>query len=398
MISKLHKTTCLAVIKALREIFEEEQYADKVVEHTLRSNPKFGSRDRRFIAQTIYDCVRWWRLLLAQAGFESVGKESEYWQLVGTYLRKQSVELPDWEEWRGVPEVLKEDISFERKIRCAIPDWLDETGLNELGSKWEKEVEALNEPTDVVLRVNTLKTNKQKLIQAFAKQSIKVEEVEGYNDALILTERQNLAQTAEYKKGWFEIQDASSQLIADFLDLKPNLTVVDACAGAGGKSLHIAARLNNSGRIISMDVEPRKLDELKKRAFRGGVTNITTKTIINEETIKSLSAAADRLLLDVPCSGLGVLKRNPDTKWKLTPEFLKELQSTQANILENYSTMLKPNGLLVYATCSILPSENNEQVATFLAHHPEFELLKERVVLPSEGFDGFYMAALKKIS
>jgi 16S rRNA (cytosine967-C5)-methyltransferase len=395
MIIKLHKSTCLAVVRALQQIFEQQQYADKVVEYTLKSNAKFGSRDRRFIAQTIYDCVRWWRLLIVQSGLEST-PQIDYWRVIGTYLQKQGVALPEWEEWRDVPAEIIEDTSFERKIRVSIPDWLDEVGLNELGNKWELEIAALNQPADVVLRVNTLKTTKEKLIRALAKGNMLLEEVEGFSDVLLLKERQNLAQTPEYKNGWFEIQDASSQLIADFLDLSPNLTVIDACAGAGGKSLHIASRLKNTGRIIAMDIEQRKLDELQKRALRAGVTNITTQAILNSDTIKSLTHSADRLLLDVPCSGLGVVKRNPDTKWKLSPEFLDDVRKTQANIVADYSTMLKPQGLLVYATCSILPSENNQQIAQFLEHHPEFELAKERTVLPSEGFDGFYMAALKK--
>jgi 16S rRNA (cytosine967-C5)-methyltransferase len=261
--------------------------------------------------------------------------------------------------------------------------------LNELGISGELEIAALNQPADVVLRVNTLKTTKEKLIRALAKGNMLLEEVEGFSDVLLLKERQNLAQTPEYKNGWFEIQDASSQLIADFLDLSPNLTVIDACAGAGGKSLHIASRLKNTGRIIAMDIEQRKLDELQKRALRAGVTNITTQAILNSDTIKSLTHSADRLLLDVPCSGLGVVKRNPDTKWKLSPEFLDDVRKTQANIVADYSTMLKPQGLLVYATCSILPSENNQQIAQFLEHHPEFELAKERTVLRQKGLMDF---------
>ncbi len=394
--SKLHKSTCSAIVSALHQIFAQHQYADKVVESTLKSNPKFGSRDRRFIAQSIYDIVRWWRLLLAQANLTTPLSEQDHWLVLGTYLKRNGMELPEWEEFQRVPNTLKKDEEFPRNIRVSIPEWLDNVGKQELGEKWEREATALNLPADVVLRVNTLKTTKQKLVDYLIKNAIQVREVEGFNDVLILNERQNLAQNEAYKKGWFEIQDASSQLIADFLDIQPNLTVIDACAGAGGKSLHIAARLKNTGRIIAMDIEQRKLDELQKRAHRGGASNISTQVIHDSSVIDSLKASADRLLLDVPCSGLGVVKRNPDTKWKLTPEFLVEIRATQARLLEKYSTMLKPNGLMVYATCSLLPSENNLQVANFLTNHPEFELIQERAVLPSEGFDGFYMAALRK--
>jgi 16S rRNA (cytosine967-C5)-methyltransferase len=151
--------------------------------------------------------------------------------------------------------------------------------------------------------------------------------------------------------------------------------------------------IKNKGKIISMDVEERKLKELNRRAERAGVTSIETK-LISTSVIQSLKEKADRVLLDVPCSGLGVLKRNPDAKWKLSPEFIDEIKNTQAGILNDYSTMLKPGGILLYATCSILPGENNLQVEKFLNQHPGFELIQDRKIMPSEGFDGFYMAKL----
>jgi 16S rRNA (cytosine967-C5)-methyltransferase len=218
-----------------------------------------------------------------------------------------------------------------------------------------------------------------------------------YNDALLLLKRQNLQQTNEYKQGFFEIQDASSQLIAPFMKLKEGLTIIDACAGAGGKSLHVAAMMKNKGRIISMDVEERKLQELKKRAARAGVSIIETQTI-HATTINQFKNTADRLLLDVPCSGLGVIRRTPDAKWKLNLDFLNKIRVSQQEILANYSQMLKLDGIMVYATCSILPSENQDQVKMFLGNNKNFEFIEDRKVLPSEGFDGFYMAALKRIN
>ena len=174
------------------------------------------------------------------------------------------------------------------------------------------------------------------------------------------------------------------------------MTVIDACSGAGGKSLHIAALMKNKGKIISMDVEERKLIELKKRAIRAGASIIETQ-LINSTTINKLKNTADRLLLDVPCSGLGVIRRNPDAKWKLNLDFINQIKKTQQEIISNYSQMLKPGGIMVYATCSILPSENQDQVEQFLSNNKNgFEFIEDRKVLPSEGFDGFYMAAIKK--
>ena len=193
------------------------------------------------------------------------------------------------------------------------------------------------------------------------------------------------------------MQDAASQLIAPFLNIEPGQRVIDACAGAGGKTLHIAALMKNKGRIIGMDTEKWKLDELQKRARRGGVTNLETRVIDSSKVIKRLENSADRLLLDVPCSGLGVLKRNPDAKWKLSEEFINNVKELQQHILQDYCQMVKPGGLMVYSTCSILPSENQQQVKKFLDNNPTgYDLLDEQHVWPSDGFDGFYMALLKR--
>ena len=218
-------------------------------------------------------------------------------------------------------------------------------------------------------------------------------------DALVLVERKNVFLTDAFKKGYFEVQDASSQLVAPYLDVRPGQKVVDTCAGAGGKTLHLASLMENKGQIIAMDIHAHKLAELKKRAKRDGAHNIENRTIEGTKTIKKLKGKADRVLIDAPCSGLGVLKRNPDSKWKLNPEFLERVKITQAEILDQYASMVKQGGKLVYATCSILPSENELQVKAFLKNYPEFTLLKDQKVSPVKfGFDGFYMALLERKS
>jgi len=222
--------------------------------------------------------------------------------------------------------------------------------------------------------------------------------VEGVPSAQRVTIRKNLFSTPAFKKGWFEVQDASSQLVAEFLDVKSGMKVVDTCAGAGGKTLHIAALMENKGQVIAMDIYENKLKELKRRAKRAGAHNIEMRTIDSTKPIKKLYDKADRVLIDAPCSGLGVLRRNPDAKWKLEPEFLVRIKKVQADILNSYSRMVKPGGKLVYATCSILPSENQEQVKKFLASEngKNFSLVKDKKILSHEsGFDGFYMALLE---
>jgi 16S rRNA (cytosine967-C5)-methyltransferase len=204
------------------------------------------------------------------------------------------------------------------------------------------------------------------------------------------------------RAGWFEVQDAGSQEIAPFLQPRPDEVVIDSCAGAGGKTLHLAALLHNQGRLLALDVHPWKLAALEKRAARAGVTCLRTQPITSLEDLARHAGTADRLLIDAPCSGLGVLRRHPDTKWKLTTTELARLVRLQQEILDTHSTLLKPGGTLVYATCSFLPEENTAQIHAFLARQPAgaWSLEEERLLLPdparpSANHDAFYMARLR---
>jgi 16S rRNA (cytosine967-C5)-methyltransferase len=394
---RLHRGTSEAVIQSLRLIFEENKYADKVIEKVLKQNSKWGSRDRRFIAETTYDIVRWYRWFreLSQA------KGTDFWKLLGVWCILSGVDLPAWEEFEGLSRdaVLEREkrTMYSRKIRESIPDWLDELGEKELGKeKWEVELSALNDLAPVVLRTNTLKISRAELQAQLDEEAVQTIAIDSYPEALVLKERQNIFGSPCFKEGLFEVQDAGSQAIAPFLRIAPGMRVIDACAGAGGKTLHLAALMKNKGRIIAMDTEQWKLEELQKRARRAGVSNMEAKVIESGKTIKRQAGTADRLLLDVPCSGVGVLKRNPDAKWKLSLEFITKIRELQQHIIRDYCDMLKPGGLMVYSTCSILPSENEDQVKNFLSEKKDFHLVEDRHIFPSEGFDGFYMALIKK--
>jgi len=395
---KLYRNLSEAVIQGLESIFTDNKYADKVIEKILKSNPKWGARDRRFIAETIYDIVRWQRLFKEI----SEAQEDDFWKLLGVWCLWNNTEFPDWKEFEGLSrkkiEANYEKLKDIRKVRESIPDWLDELGEKELGKEWDTELAALNEEAKVVLRVNTLKVPRKELKEDLEEnENILTEAPADFPDALILEQRQNIFTRQQFRDGLFEVQDAGSQVIAPFLKVEPGMRVIDACAGGGGKTLHLAALMKNKGRIIAMDTEAWKLDELKKRARRAGVGNIEPRVIESSKTIKRLENSADRLLLDVPCSGLGVIKRNPDAKWKLTPEFMERVKELQQHILADYSTMLKTNGLMVYSTCSLLPSENEKQVEKFLeSRKDKFELLEQKWLKPSEGFDGFYMALIQR--
>ncbi|MBT1703231.1 RsmB/NOP family class I SAM-dependent RNA methyltransferase [Chryseosolibacter indicus] len=395
---RLHRSTSEGVIQALDAIFGAKKYADKVIEKVLKQNPKWGARDRRFIAETTYDIVRWYRLLRRV----TEAKGDEYWKLLAAWCVLHEIDLPMWDEFKGIKrdsiKSLYKEAEKTRKIIESVPDWLDELCEREIGRQWNHELHALNEEAAVVLRTNTLKISKRDLQKLLAEENVETHVHDQFQDALLLEERQNVFGTSAFKDGLFEVQDAASQFIAPFLQVEPGMRVIDACAGAGGKTLHLAALMKNKGRIIAMDVEQYKLDELQRRARRAGVSNMETRLIESSKTVKRLEDNADRLLLDVPCSGLGVLKRNPDAKWKLSIEFIDKVKDLQQHILNDYCLMVKPGGLLVYSTCSILPSENDQQIKKFLENRrDEFELQEEKHALPSEGFDGFYMARLKRL-
>jgi 16S rRNA (cytosine967-C5)-methyltransferase len=283
-------------------------------------------------------------------------------------------------------------------VRASLPDWLDTLLAEQLGEAWPAVRATLNKPAEVFLRVNTLKTERRSLKTRLAQDGFITEAVDEVPTALRMAQRYNVFGLPAFQEGLFEVQDASSQRIAPFLQVEPGQKVVDACAGAGGKSLHLAALMQNKGKIIALDIHEWKLKELRKRAARAGVDVIETRPIDSTKTFKRLAGYADRLLLDVPCSGLGVLRRNPDAKWKLQPAEIERLTALQQDLLSRYSAMVKPGGKLVYATCSVLPAENERQVQTFLAARGgEWTLEEELFLNPAEtGHDGFYAARLAR--
>jgi len=401
---RLHRNLCFAVIDGLLLIFNEGEYADKVIQKLLKRDKRWGSRDRGFVAETTYDIVRWKRLYAEIAQIKEPFSRDDAWRLFAVWATLKGIKLPDWKYFEGTPtRKIKgrfDELSKDRKFRESIPDWIDELGVKELGeAKWTKELAMQNKQANVILRVNTLKTSKADLKLKLESENIETLEIEGYPYALQLKERANVFTTEAFKDGWFEVQDASSQLVADFLDVKPGMKVVDCCAGAGGKTLHLSALMENKGSVVAMDIYESKLKKLKIRARRDGAHNIDMKVIDSTKPIKKLYGKADRLLIDAPCSGLGVLRRNPDSKWKLEPEFIDRIRKTQQDVLQQYSKMVKTQGKMVYATCSVLPSENEAQIKTFLESESgkDFTFVKEKKILAHEtGFDGFYMALLEK--
>lgn len=423
---RLHQPLLHGIEEALERIFGQGKKSDQVVPAVLKAHPKWGSRDRNFVAENTYEIVRNKRLLLYILEEEEGATEESYptsQRGAVPGLTVSDTTTPDVTPLRTLPLyrkmtaawlVLKgyEEARFDGmdpgkireraavsvpEIRFSVPDSLSSLVKKELGhERWYRELEAMSAPADVFLRANLYRIPKAKLKKALEEKGIFTDEVEGVETALKLLKRSNLTLTEEFRKGYFEVQDAGSQLISPFLGPQPGELVIDACAGAGGKTLHLADLMKNRGRLLALDVETAKLKELENRAQRNRAGLVTTRPM-HPEVITEFYEQADKLLLDVPCSGLGVIRRNPDAKEALTAGFLEEVRTVQTEILKNYSRMVKPGGMLVYATCSILPSENREQVDHFLAENSGYTLINDRQIWPSEsGFDGFYMALIRK--
>ena len=397
---RLFPNTVAGVLEALEITFGKGIYADKVVERILRQNKKWGSRDRSFVAEHTYEMVRWWGLLWAILEQEPSTKRKDLQKLFGVYWLWRGGILPDWPKFDAI-----RDIEVAKRLKTidnvatkeSYAPWFSAIAEEQLGpEKWSRIAAAMNIPNTVNLRINTLKASVEQVTDSLEDHGITLYEHPKFKGAYYIEGRPRLNHIPSFQEGWFEVQDAGSQSIAPYLQPQPGATVIDACAGAGGKTLHLGMLMNNQGRLIAMDVEGRKLGELLKRTQRSGLDIVETKAWEELGVLESLKDTADYLLLDVPCSGTGVIKREPDTKWKLEPEHLDRLKGVQQEIISSYSTMVKPQGTMVYATCSILPQENERQVQCFLESHPEFELVEDQSVEPSTYNDGFYMARLKR--
>jgi len=398
--NKWYKNIYVEVISALDAIFNRQEQADKHIQALLKKHKKWGSRDRKFVAKLLYDIVRWKRYYeyLAQTTIETPeGKK----RILSVWTILNNIPVPDYLFYDDINlEYIRQrdsDLS-DFAIRQSVPNWLYDLGKNQLGEKkWQAELLALNNEAPLVIRVNTLKTTKKKLKKTLDSEGIDYEENEDYPDALFLKNRKKMTHLSAYKNGLFEIQDASSQLVAPFTGVKPGMTVIDACAGAGGKTLHLASLMQNTGQIMAYDIYESKIKELLSRARRNQVKNIVEAGIITPEIIQKNKQKADILLIDAPCSSLGTLRRKPGLKWELTPEKLLQINVTQKDIINDYEKMLKPGGTLIYVTCSVLPQENKEIVNNFLKKHKNYTFVSEKTIFPSlNNGDGFYMAKLIK--
>lgn len=403
----LHRPVWEGMNQSLLTIFNEGWHADKVIQRQMKANRKWGSQDRKLFAESLYDIVRWWRRLLYVC--DIAWPEADQWRSTEPGAYNRAIEawclLHEVELGKNIPRSLPKgfdakklwsDPSMSRAVRESIPDWMDNWGGEELPERWDGLLRVLNTSAPVYLRANRIKTTPQELQRKLGAE--KIGAILLKDDALKLNQRGNVFITKAFREGLFEVQDLNSQRVAIELGVESGQRVIDACAGAGGKSLHLAALMKNKGKVIALDVVEKKLENLRERATRDGASIIETRLIENTKVIKRLAESSDRVLLDVPCSGMGVLRRNPDAKWKLSLEEIKHLNGLQAEILSSYSQMCRSGATLMYATCSMMPSENLKQVEKFLSQNEtRFSLEKQETLWPeADGPDGFFYARLKR--
>ena len=388
-----------AIANALHAILEEKKRASRVLEYTVEQHPKWGSRDRNLLYQAVYTILRFKRKYTDIAGVDN--EKFLVWPWIKTWCILNEYSIPNWKEMDCPPFLTKgevEKLPFESSaIEHSFPSWLHQHGEKGLGSLWETEMKALNTKAEVSLRVNRILISPEKLAQQLkADYHIDTVQNSDFPDALFLTKGKKLNKNPLFRRGYFEIQDANSQQIAPFCGVKPEINVIDLCAGAGGKSLHLAALMRNKGKVLALDIEADKLNELNRRAKRAK-TRIIETLLMSEKVLDQYNQWADIVLIDAPCSGLGTLKRNPEIKWNLTSNELTELQQTQKQLLQQATTLVQKKGKIIYATCSILPVENHQQTTWFLTQFPEYKLEEENQILAQNSrFDGFYMARFSK--
>jgi 16S rRNA (cytosine967-C5)-methyltransferase len=381
-----------AVIELYDEIVDAPKPADQILFQYFRSRKFIGSGDRRFVTEMIYTLLRhyarlnWWaeKLGMCNSGREIIllwlvfGTDYKYNEILDLFdgagygpqplsrFERESIEKAAKNDF--MPSEMPEDI----KLEC--PEWAYASLKKMYGSNLEKELIPMQDEAPLDLRVNTLKGERDAILKQLRHDDFKVQETAYSPIGLRVQGRPAFSMHPLYQKGSIEVQDEGSQLLSILCGAKPGEWVVDFCAGAGGKTLALAAQMNNKGKIYACDIEQNRLENSKKRLRRAGVHCVEMRLLTDEDDnwVRKHKGKADCVLIDAPCSGVGTWRRNPFMRWQNMGPGLKGLLNTQQNILQSASQMVKSGGRLIYATCSMLPEENGNQVEKFLAENPEF--------------------------
>ncbi|MFA7291477.1 MAG: RsmB/NOP family class I SAM-dependent RNA methyltransferase [Rhodocyclaceae bacterium] len=376
---------------ALSAILTFEYPADAVLSHYFRNHREMGHADRGFVAEACFSTLRRLRSLSARCPDDQSRKLllAAMFCLRGWNLKQMAPVLNDHDaEWLAAAKAMPTE-DWPMAVRCDLPDWLFER----LSARYPGEIEvlaaALNRPAPLDLRVNSLKATREDVLKRLRADGIAADPCIYSPLGIRLEEKPALSRHPLFLDGSIEVQDEGSQLLGYLVAPKRGEMVVDFCAGAGGKTLLLGAMMRSSGRLYAFDVAEKRLANLKPRLARSGLSNVHPVRIESENDIKvkRLAGKLDRVLVDAPCSGLGTLRRNPDLKWRQSPESIAELTAKQAAILTAAARLVKSGGRLVYATCSLLTEENEDVVTAFLAAHPDFSLLNAHEILSRQGID-----------
>ena len=380
-----------AAIEILEKVDRSGSPAEDVVSSYLRGRRYIGSKDRRAVTGRVFDILRkqarldWHtgseepRLrVIADLVFTDKISETEFGALFnGEGYAPQPLTAEETALRKKLKEVSFDDADYPDPIKAELPEWLAEKLGAQWGDEFSSEASALNQPAALDLRVNTLKGDCARALQVMQKDQIEAEPTAHSPLGLRVKGRVNLQASTAFKGGFIEVQDEGSQLVAALVASKADMKTIDLCAGGGGKTLALGAAMKDGGPLIACDTDEDRLKKLKPRLRRGGVSNVTRHHLTGDDDpfYGEHALTAERVLVDVPCTGSGAWRRAPAQKWRLTPERLDELVALQQKIMNNAAGLIIPGGRLIYATCSVLPDENENQIAWFLDQHPEFKVL-----------------------
>lgn len=432
-----------AAIEALDRVREDGRPADRILHDYFRERRYIGGKDRRAVSDLFWAMQRNRARLAADCALAegrnptdaAVRAEAGRRLALAFCVRERAEGVADVALFTGesyAPAALSpREQDWLRDVRqvkisqrpdwawAETPEWLWPRFLEIYGEAREAEVAAAREEGSVDLRVNALKATRDDASARLKAEGVETQPMRYAPLGLRCLSRANVAATEAFKDGWVEVQDESAQLASLLVGAWPGESVVDFCAGAGGKTLALAAMMKNSGRLIACDVRQARLDRSAIRLRRAGAFNVTRRALESEtdKWVKRHKGTFDRVLVDAPCSGSGTWRRNPDARWRATPEGLAELTALQAKILDSAARLVRPGGRLVYATCSLLPEENRARIEDFLARHAEYRMLpvadawpEEAGPLPADlaameclsltpgrhGTDGFFVAAMQR--
>lgn len=404
--------------QVLREVLRFVGPADAILSRHFRENPKLGPRERGLVAEAVYAILRN-KMVYTNFAESGVGPAMRRMALIGLAdtAGVDAIAGLSEEERAWLERVLRIDRNaMLPQLRANTPKWLFDKLVERYGAEQALAMmDALNQPAPLDLRVNTVKASREEVLSALQAAAIPAEPTPYSPVGIRLAGKPALQKLPLFQEGAIEVQDEGSQLLTQLLAARRGEMVVDFCAGAGGKTLALGAAMRNTGRLYAFDVAEKRLAKLKPRLARSGLSNVHPTLIAheNDAKVKRLAGKIDRVLVDAPCTGLGTLRRNPDMKWRQTPEAVEEMSVKQAAILASASRLVKPGGRLVYATCSILDEENEAVVESFLASHPDFSLLpvgpllaEQQISLEMQNYlklaphrhhtDGFFAAIMER--